>query len=135
MEHTWNTCPQALLLCNMNASARAYVRVLCVLNFRMCLSTMPYTLLIFTILFVFSLEGGDQQCCYGPTGELLPYAKGGGTVSRFSATHQPLLYIQQDFWPRIVCDQLAKQSSAYQQRRPTDDCSGYVRPKQGVWKN
>ena len=93
---------------------------------------MRYTLLIFTILFVFSMEGGDQQCCYGPTGELLPYAKGGGSVSRFSATHQPLLNMLRDVWPRIMCDQLAKQSSAYQQLRPTDDCSGYVSPKQGV---
>ena len=86
-----------------------------------------------TILFVFSVEGGDQQCCYGPTGELLPYAKGGGSVSRFSATHQPLLYMLRDFWPRIMCDQLANKTSVTQQLRPTDDCSGYVPPKQGAW--
>ena len=81
---------------------------------------------------MFSAEGGDQQCCYGPTGELLPYAKGGGSVSRFSATHQPLLYMLRDFWPRIMCDQLANKPSAYQQLRPTDDCSGYVPPEQGI---
>ena len=88
---------------------------------------------LFIILFtVFSAAGGgEQQCCYGPTGELLPYAKGGGSVSRFSATHQPLLYMLRDFWPRIMCDQLANKLSAYQQLRPTDDCSGYVPPKQG----
>ena len=101
----------------------------------MYMTTMHHTLLIFAIPFVFSVEGGDQQCCYGPTGELLPYAKGGGSVSRFSATHQPLLYMLQDFWPRIICDQLANKPSAYQQLRPTDACSGYVRPKQGAWKN
>ncbi|KAK2153235.1 hypothetical protein NP493_2345g00017 [Ridgeia piscesae] len=79
------------------------------------------------------VEGGDQQCCYGHTGELLPYAKGGGSVSRFSATHQPLLYMLRDFWPRIMCDQLANKTSVTQQLRPTDDCSGYVPPMQGAW--
>ncbi|KAK2180117.1 hypothetical protein NP493_458g00011 [Ridgeia piscesae] len=75
---------------------------------------------------------GDQQCCYGGTGELLSYAEGGGSTSRFSPTRQPLHYMLQDYWPKIVCDKLANNTSVYLQLRPTDDCSSYVPPKQGA---
>ena len=84
------------------------------------------------VLSVTSENVGDQQCCYGGTGELLSYAEGGGSISRFSPSRQPLHYMLQDYWPKIVCDKLANNTSVYRQLRPTDDCSGYVPPKQGA---
>ena len=81
-----------------------------------------------------SAAAGDQQCCYGHVGDLLSSAEGGGSVSRFSATRQPYRYMLQDFWPKMMCGQLANNASAYRQLRPSDDCSGYVRPEQGVRK-
>ena len=78
-----------------------------------------------TVLFVSSGGEGDQQCCYGGNGQLLSFAEGGGSVSRFSATRQPIQYMLQDYWPKIVCSQLANNTLAYQELRPTDDCSEY----------
>ena len=81
-----------------------------------------------TVLFLSSGVVGDQQCCYGGKGQLLSFAEGGGSVSRFSATRQPIQYMLQDYWPKIVCGQLADDALIYQELRPTDDCSEYELP-------
>ena len=86
------------------------------------------------VLFVLSVEGGDQQCCYGDNGDLLTDANGGGSVSRFSATRQPFRYMLHDFWPKMMCSQFADNAPAYHKLRPTDDCSAFVAPKRGTYK-
>ena len=89
---------------------------------------LHYSVTLTVLYAVFSTEGGDQQCCYGGKGQLLSFAEGGGSVSRFSATLQPIKYMLQDYWPKIVCSQLTNTILAYQELRPTDDCTGYELP-------
>ena len=84
------------------------------------------------LLFVLSVEGGDQQCCYGDNGDLLTDVNGAGSVSRFSATRQPYRYMLHDYWPKMMCGQLANITSVYRQLRRSDDCRGYVPPKHGT---
>ena len=84
------------------------------------------------VLFVLSVEGGDQHCCYGVNGDLLTDANAAGAVSRFSATRQPYHYMLHDYWPKLMCGQLANATSVYRQLRRSDDCRGYVPPKCGT---
>ena len=108
-----------------------FVAVIALIN-ALAQEIVEHILIRYDILFVPSVEGGDQQCCYGDNGDLLTDANGAGSVSRFSATRQPYHYMLHDYWPKTMCSQLAKNLTVYRQLRPSDDCSGYVPPKRGT---
>ena len=72
-----------------------------------------------------SRDGWGRRCCYKKKGELMP-APHGSTVIRISAVQQPLIHMRQEYWPRLVCSELANNTNdSYSQLRPTDNCSSY----------
>jgi len=89
---------------------------------------------LFVIVFLHSLAGWGQLCCYNKIGELIPYFNGGGTVIRMSADWQPLPYLRQEYWNKILCIELANDWQNYRKIRPSDDCTRYHKmPRHGTF--
>ena len=90
-------------------------------------------------LFIRSVQGAGQQCCYDRAGNLLPFENGGGTFDRahvkgYVGKHEdinkiPIIsHLLEDVEPYFLCCKLSFNCLKYSVLRPTDDCRKYTPP-------
>ena len=77
---------------------------------------------------LYSSRGWQQECCYSRTGEIILHHKDRGTIIRMHSDWQPFPYLHQEYWPKLLCTELANNPKGYGKIRPSDDCSSYLEP-------
>jgi len=74
------------------------------------------------------LEDSQQQCCYGPSGNLLVGPPGGGTLDKSSSDLSKLKHFKDDVVPYYYCCKFSNNCDKYYDKRPSDNGSRWRPP-------